>query len=110
MSAGLQYALPATWTAMQKLDPGVKSTTALLQLSQWWSARPSQIAKLSSSKGRIEAGMHADFVVRSLLLVAFAVNVPVDFKSCVAFLIFIIVMSSDCQVVGQQGPQGRYTC
>ena len=61
--AGLQYVLPATWTATKKLDPNSGDESSLLQLSKWWSTNPSHVAGLGSKKGQIAKGFDADFVV-----------------------------------------------
>ncbi|KAK9803805.1 hypothetical protein WJX73_001135 [Symbiochloris irregularis] len=55
--AGLQYALPATWSAMaaRGLSPQ--------QLSQWWSSFPATLAGLAGRKGAIAVGLDADLVV-----------------------------------------------
>lgn len=55
--AGLQYALPATWTAMsaRKLGPQL--------LTKWWSTFPAQLTGLANRKGAIVVGLDADFVV-----------------------------------------------
>lgn len=62
--AGLQYVLPATWTAVKRLDPNAPDDSTLMQLSRWWSSNPSQIAGVGSRKGQIAKGFDADFVVR----------------------------------------------
>ncbi|KAL3162052.1 hypothetical protein ABBQ38_009118 [Trebouxia sp. C0009 RCD-2024] len=61
--SGLQYVLPATWTAMRKLDPHAQEELSLLQLSRWWSTNPSQIAGMGPRKGQIAKGFDADLVV-----------------------------------------------
>jgi len=60
--------LPATWTAVKKLDPKADTETSLLRLSAWWSMQPSETTGLGSSKGRISKGFDADLVVSLLLL------------------------------------------
>eukprot|EP00798_Chlamydomonas_sp_ICE-L_P018520 gene18520-25024_t len=55
--SGLQYLLPATWTALK--DYGVD----LLQLSQILSSEPAKLAGLGRVKGKIAVGYDADFVV-----------------------------------------------
>lgn len=62
--AGLQYVLPATWTAVKRLDPSATDDSKLMQLSRWWSSNPSQIAGIGSRKGQIAKGFDADFVVK----------------------------------------------
>lgn len=68
--AGLQYALPATWTAMAAR--GLKPEL----LSRWWSTFPAQLAGLGARKGAIAEGMDADFVVRSRARQALCPCVP----------------------------------
>lgn len=55
--AGLQYLLPATWTAVKEV--GVD----LVRLSQLLSRNPARLAGLSDTKGSIAKGKDADFVV-----------------------------------------------
>ncbi|KAA6420022.1 MAG: allantoinase [Trebouxia sp. A1-2] len=62
-SPWLQYMLPATWTAIKKLDPNADTDSSLLRLASWWSWQPSQTTGLKSSKGQIAKGFHADLVV-----------------------------------------------
>ncbi len=54
--AGLQLALPATWTEARRRGFG------LVAIAQWMSAAPARLAGLSS-KGAIAAGKDADLVV-----------------------------------------------
>lgn len=61
--SGLQYVLPATWTAMKNLDPTADTESNLLRLSMWWSMQPAQTTGLGASKGRITKGYNADLVV-----------------------------------------------
>ncbi|KAL0052815.1 hypothetical protein WJX82_008241 [Trebouxia sp. C0006] len=61
--SGLQYVLPATWTAVKKLDPEADTESSLLRLASWWSLQPSQTTGLRYSKGQIAKGFHADLVV-----------------------------------------------
>ena len=56
-SAGLQYALPASW------DGAEAHGLNLTALAQLWSAFPAQLAGLSGKKGRLRAGYDADIVV-----------------------------------------------
>lgn len=56
--SGLQLSLPVTWTHGQKYN------VTLLEMAQWWSARPAALANLGS-KGEISVGKDADFVVWS---------------------------------------------
>jgi allantoinase len=52
--SGLQYQLQATWK-----DAFARGCTPL-QMAQWWSTNPAQLAGLSSQKGRIAPGFQAD--------------------------------------------------
>ena len=56
--------LPATWTAVKRLDPNASDDSSLMQLSSWWSSNPSQVAGIGSKKGQIAKGFDADFVVK----------------------------------------------
>ena len=55
--AGLQFSLPAVWTAGQ--DEGI----SIQDLSKWMSENPARFLQLHKSKGKIEAGFDADIVV-----------------------------------------------
>ena len=63
--------LPATWTAIKKLDPKADTESSLLRLASWWSLQPSQTTGLSSNKGQIAKGFHADLVVCTAVLSRF---------------------------------------
>lgn len=65
--AGLQYVLPATWTALQKLDPDSDTDTKLQMMANWWSLAPSKITGLNATKGQIAEGYDADLLVRPRL-------------------------------------------
>jgi allantoinase len=54
--AGIQYSLPATWTAARKAGATIED------MAEWWSAAPAAVAGLSD-RGAIEKGKKADFVV-----------------------------------------------
>jgi allantoinase len=55
--ASLSVALPAMWTAARRHG------FELTHLAQWMSAAPAALAGLADRKGRIAAGLDADFVV-----------------------------------------------
>jgi allantoinase len=55
---GLQYQLPATWTAAQESN----HTFTEIEMARWWSCNPAKLARLTD-KGSIEPGKQADFVV-----------------------------------------------
>ena len=85
--AGLQYALPATLGAMQRLSSGNPaqasdfaknkvSNRALQQLAKWWSAFPAELAGISSRKGKIVRGYDADLVVSLHVLLPCCYHVP----------------------------------
>lgn len=57
--SGLQYRLPATWTAMQELE----KTPSVVFLSRLLSTSPAVLFGLDTRKGRIASGLDADFVV-----------------------------------------------
>ena len=61
--AGLQYVLPATWTALQTLDPDSDTDTKLQLMARWWSSAPSITTGLNATKGQIAAGYDADLLV-----------------------------------------------
>ena len=71
--ASLSLGLPAVWTAMQTAttagapdlasETWVPPTPTLSSLSTWMSTNPSRLAGLSTIKGSIEPGKHADLVV-----------------------------------------------
>ena len=54
--AGLQYSLPATWTAASELGASIED------MAEWWSYAPAAIVGLAD-RGAIEVGKKADFVV-----------------------------------------------
>jgi allantoinase len=54
---GLQYQLPATWTAAQKMNCGITEA----DIAKWWSQNPAYLAGLTE-KGSIEPEKRADFV------------------------------------------------
>lgn len=56
--AGVQYLLPATWTALH--PHGVE----LPRLAQLLSEQPAKLAGLSNRKGKLAVGYDADIVVR----------------------------------------------
>lgn len=56
--------LPATWTALQKLDPETDTDTKLQMMARWWSSAPSMTTGLNATKGQITEGFDADLVVR----------------------------------------------
>lgn len=58
--------LPATWTAVRKLDSNASEDVSQMQLSRWWSSNPSQLAGIGARKGQIAKGFDADFMVRGL--------------------------------------------
>lgn len=62
-NAGLQYVLPATWTALQKLDPDSDTDTKLQLMARWWSSAPSTTTGLNATKGQIAVGYDADLLV-----------------------------------------------
>jgi len=55
--AGLQLALPVTWTETRRRGHG------LLQIARWMSAAPAKLAGLSGKKGAIAVGGDADLLV-----------------------------------------------
>lgn len=55
--AGLQFTLPATWTAAQQQG------CSLEQLAQWLCARPAEFIGWGQQKGKIAIGYDADLVV-----------------------------------------------
>ena len=55
--AGLQLALPVTWTEARRRGHG------LLQIARWMSAAPAKLAGLSGKKGAIAVGGDADLLV-----------------------------------------------
>jgi allantoinase len=58
-TAGLQYLLPATWTALSSQGVTFNQLAALL------ADQPAKLAGLSHCKGRIAVGYDADLVVRA---------------------------------------------
>ena len=52
---GLQYQLPATWTE------AMKRQFTPLDMANWWSRRPCDLAGIASAKGTLEPGKQADF-------------------------------------------------
>ncbi|MAD20601.1 MAG: hypothetical protein CMJ52_10725 [Planctomycetaceae bacterium] len=54
--AGLQYSLPATWTA------GRDAGATVEEMTEWWSYAPADVVGLSD-RGAIEVGKKADLVV-----------------------------------------------
>lgn len=56
--AGLQYSLPATWTAAREFGASIED------LAEWWSYGPAAVAGLTD-RGTIAEGKKADFVVWS---------------------------------------------
>lgn len=58
-TAGVQYLLPATYTALKAAPRGVD----LVHLAQLLSGAPAQLAGLGHRKGKIVPGMDADLVV-----------------------------------------------
>lgn len=60
--AGLQYALPASWEALQQAGNSGASVDPA-RLHDLWSRFPAALAGLSRSKGALKSGMQADIVV-----------------------------------------------
>jgi allantoinase len=61
--SGLQYQLPATWTAALIGDTVVKNTSITeKEMAEWWSVSPSRLVGLDD-RGSIEPGKRADFVL-----------------------------------------------
>jgi len=58
--ASLSVALPVVWTAMRQRGFALSD---LAQLAQWMSSAPASLAGIADRKGKIDAGMDADFVV-----------------------------------------------
>ena len=58
--AGLQFSLPATWTATSA--NGIAESALLVNMARWWSEEPARLAGLRA-KGAIEVGRDADLVV-----------------------------------------------
>lgn len=56
---GLQYQLPATWTAARRKKQGAVS---VCDMARWWSRNPARLASLHD-RGCIEPGKKADLVV-----------------------------------------------
>ena len=61
--AGLQYALPATWDAMQRAGGAPNGSKDAHKLHFLWSRFPAALSGLSRNKGSLNAGMDADIVV-----------------------------------------------
>jgi allantoinase len=60
--SGLQYQLPATWTAAQRANEENGAIGAdEARLALWWSSNPARMAGLDD-RGNIEPGKRADFV------------------------------------------------
>ncbi|GJQ12775.1 hypothetical protein GpartN1_g4566.t1 [Galdieria partita] len=55
--SGLQYRLPAVWTALRSYG------VTFEQLAYWLSLSPAKIFHVDDRKGRIASGMEADFVI-----------------------------------------------
>lgn len=68
--SGLQYQLPATWTAAQRImeesptSSGKDASVAVTEkeMAHWWSYRPAGLSGLKD-RGSIEPGKRADFVL-----------------------------------------------
>ena len=69
---GLQYQLPATWSAAKIFETEVHRsggnacssyTITENDMAKWWSTNPAQLAGLDDDRGSIEAGKRADFVL-----------------------------------------------
>lgn len=58
-AAGVQYLLPATYTALKSAPGGVD----LVHLAQLLSTAPAQLAGLGHRKGKLAPGMDADIMV-----------------------------------------------
>jgi allantoinase len=57
--SGLQYQLPATWTAANQMS---EWNAAEIDMAKWWSRNPAGMAGLSD-RGSIEPGKRSDLVV-----------------------------------------------
>ena len=103
--AGLQYVLPATWTAVKKLDPNAQDRSSLMLLSRLWSLNPSQIAGIGSRKGQIAKGFDADFVVKpccsyALQQLALCARVHCTQEPCVLYMTHVVCTLTYSHIMG----------